>query len=128
MENDTFDDVIWSDETSVQLEFHRRHCFRKADQPPKLKPKPKHPIKVHVWAAISKRGATEVCIFEGKWMQSSISRFFNTIYYHSSAVVMYEYKSTSLLLLGTHFIVITLYYQPYEKGRGYTDRPTQGDF
>ena len=44
------------------------------------------------------------------------------------AIVMYEYKSTSLLLLGTHFIVITLYYQPYEKGRGYTDRPTQGDF
>ncbi len=40
-ENDTFDDVIWSDETSVQLEFHRRHCFRKANQPPKLKPRPK---------------------------------------------------------------------------------------
>ena len=26
----------------------------------------KHPIKVHVWVAISKRGATEICIFEGK--------------------------------------------------------------
>ena len=65
-ENDDFDDVIWSDETSVQLELHRRHCFRKMNQPPKLKPKPKHPIKVHVWAAISKRGATNVCIFEGK--------------------------------------------------------------
>ena len=33
---------------------------------PQLKPRPKHPIKVHVWAAISKRGATKVCIFEGK--------------------------------------------------------------
>ncbi len=65
-EGDRFDDVIWSDETSVQLEFHRRHCFRKANQPPKLKPRPKHPIKVHVWAGISKRGATKVCIFEGK--------------------------------------------------------------
>ena len=64
--NDTFDDVIWSDETSVQLEFHRRHSFRKANQPPKFKPKPEHPVKVHVWAAISKRGATEVCFFEGK--------------------------------------------------------------
>lgn len=63
--NDTFDDVIWSDETSVQLECHRRHCFRKANQPRKLKPRPKHPVKVHVWAANSKRGATEVCIFEG---------------------------------------------------------------
>ena len=52
-ENDGFDDVIWSDETSVQLELHRRHYLWKMNQPPKLKPKPKHPIKVHVWAAIS---------------------------------------------------------------------------
>lgn len=65
-EKDNFDNVIWSDETSVQLECHQRECFRKANQPPKLKPKPKHPIKVHVWAAISKQGATEICIFEGK--------------------------------------------------------------
>ena len=64
--NETFDDVIWSDETSVQLECHRKHSFRKQGQPPKLKPRPKHAIKVHVWAAISKRGATRVCIFEGK--------------------------------------------------------------
>ena len=46
--------------------FYRRHSFRKKNQPPKLKPKSKHPIKVHVWAGISKRGATRVCIFEGK--------------------------------------------------------------
>lgn len=26
----------------------------------------KHPPKVHVWAGISLRGSTEVCIFEGK--------------------------------------------------------------
>ena len=64
--NETFDDVIWSDETSVQLECHRRHSFHKQGQPPKLKPRPKHAIKVHVWARISKRGATRVCIFEGK--------------------------------------------------------------
>jgi transposase len=28
--------------------------------------RPKHPVKVHVWAAICKQGATRVCIFEGK--------------------------------------------------------------
>ena len=65
-ENENFDDVIWTDETSVQLECHHRHCFRKRNQKPRLKPRPKHPIKVHVWAGISKRGATQVCIFEGK--------------------------------------------------------------
>ena len=31
----------------------------------KPKPKPKHPCKVHVWAGISSRGATRVCIFQG---------------------------------------------------------------
>ena len=66
VENENFDDVIWTDETSVQLECHRRHCFRKHNEKPRLKPRPKHPVKVHVWAGISKRGATLVCIFEGK--------------------------------------------------------------
>ena len=65
-DKETFCDVIWSDETSVQLECHRRHSFRKQGQAPRLKPRPKHPVKVHVWAAISKRGATKVCLFEGK--------------------------------------------------------------
>ncbi len=27
--------------------------------------RPKRPVKVHVWAGISSRGATRVCIFEG---------------------------------------------------------------
>ena len=28
--------------------------------------RPKHPPKVHVWAGISQKGPTEICIFEGK--------------------------------------------------------------
>lgn len=27
--------------------------------------RPKHPVKVHVWAGISLKGATQVCIFDG---------------------------------------------------------------
>ena len=37
----------------------------------KPNPKPKHPVKVHVWAGISRRGATGICIFEGvmnRWL------------------------------------------------------------
>ena len=61
----TFEDVIWTDETSVQLESHRRfHCYKKGLKP-RYKPQPKHPVKVHVWAGISWKGATGVCIFEG---------------------------------------------------------------
>ena len=63
--NDNFDDIIWSDETTVQLETHRRFCYRKEGEKPRLKPRPKHPIKLHVWAGISKKGPTAACIFEG---------------------------------------------------------------
>ena len=40
------------------------------------------------------------------------------------SIVIYEHKSTSLLLLETRFITFVF----YEKGRGYIDRPTQGGF
>ena len=62
---DDFSDCIFSDETTVQLENHRRFCCTKRGVKPRCKPRPKHPIKVHVWAAISKRGASRICIFEG---------------------------------------------------------------
>ena len=63
--NDDFTNVVWSDETTVQLETHRRFCCRKKGQKPRYKPRPKHPIKLHVWAGISYEGATKLCIFEG---------------------------------------------------------------
>ena len=62
---DDFSNVIWTDETSVQIETHKRFCYRKEGERPRPKPRPKHPTKVHVWAGISKKGATQVCIFEG---------------------------------------------------------------
>ena len=63
--NNGFSDVIWTDETTVQLESHRHHSFRKMGEPAVLKPRPKHPIKLHVWAGISRKGPTPVAIFEG---------------------------------------------------------------
>ena len=63
---DTFENVIWSDESTIQLDTHRRFCCRKEGEKPRLKPCAKHPIKVHVWAGISKKGPTPICIFEGK--------------------------------------------------------------
>lgn len=62
---DTFNNVIFSDECSISLEQFRRTCYRKIGEPAKRKPKPKHPLKVHVWAGISRHGATKICIFEG---------------------------------------------------------------
>ena len=62
---DTFHNIIFSDESSISLTQYRRTCYRKVDEPGKRKPKPKHPLKVHVWAGISNYGATKVCIFDG---------------------------------------------------------------
>jgi len=63
--HDSFNNVVWSDKTTVQLETHRCFCYRKEGEKPRPKPHTKHPIKVHVWGGISKQGATQVCIFEG---------------------------------------------------------------
>ena len=50
---ENFTNVIFSDECTIQLEHHGRLCFRKRRQPRKLKQRPKHPAKLHIWGAIS---------------------------------------------------------------------------
>lgn len=64
-DNDTFDDVIFSDECSVQLHQNKVCSYRPKDSCAPVLPKPKHPLKIHVWAAISKRGASQIKLFEG---------------------------------------------------------------
>jgi len=36
---DNFEDVVWTDETSVQLECHKRFCYRKKGERPRPKPR-----------------------------------------------------------------------------------------
>ena len=62
---DTFDNVVFSNESSISLEQFCQTCYRKIDEPAKRKPRPKHPLKLHVWAGISRHRATKICIFEG---------------------------------------------------------------
>ena len=57
---DTFHNVIFSNECSVSLKQYRRTFYRKIDEPTKRKPKPKHPLKVYVWAGLSRHGATKI--------------------------------------------------------------------
>lgn len=64
-DNEQFDNVIFTDECSVHMENHAKICFRRKWEPPKLKGRAKHPFKVHIWAGISKRGATRVLMFTG---------------------------------------------------------------
>ena len=73
-----FEDVVWTDECSVQLKRHSRRCFRKKGQRKRLKPKPKHPLKVHLWGGILCRGATKIIIFTGKLCATRLVKIFET--------------------------------------------------
>ena len=64
-ENEQFEDVIFTDECSVHMEKHTKLCFRRMWEQPRLKGRAKHPFKWHIWAGISKIGATRVLIFSG---------------------------------------------------------------
>ena len=63
--DDKFHDVIFTDECSVLMENHAKLTFRRKWEPPVPKGRPKHPYKVHVWAGISARGATDILVFDG---------------------------------------------------------------
>lgn len=63
--NETFDDIIFSDESSIQLHQNKTVMYRLKGSLPAALPKPKHPLKVHVWAAISRRGPSKITIFDG---------------------------------------------------------------
>ena len=77
-QQDKFLDVIWTDECSVQIERHSLHCYRKKGQPKRFKPRPKHPLKVHIWAGISCRGATSIVIFNGILVATKLIELYET--------------------------------------------------
>ena len=53
---DTFENVIWTDESSVQLTRHSQTMRVKIRKERVLKPAAKHGVKVHVWLVSSKEG------------------------------------------------------------------------
>ena len=51
-EDTSFNNVIFTDETTVQMETQRcTSCYKTC-----YKPKPTHPVKLHVWGGISNCG------------------------------------------------------------------------
>lgn len=46
--NEQFEDVIFTDECTAQLDHHGRLCFQKVKEPGALKQWPKHPTKIHL--------------------------------------------------------------------------------
>ena len=48
-EVEQFSDVIWTHEYSVQLDPYRTIISRRKRTAKSLKPRPKHPQKIHIW-------------------------------------------------------------------------------
>ena len=60
---DEFNDVIWTDDSSIQLRRNADYMRVQVGKERMLKPQAKHALKVNFWAGISKWRATKICIF-----------------------------------------------------------------
>ena len=49
----------------MKIQTSTGKCFVQKGEEKQMKPKPKHPFQVHVWAGISRKGATDIHIFSG---------------------------------------------------------------
>ncbi|CDQ98015.1 unnamed protein product [Oncorhynchus mykiss] len=65
---ETFNNVIFTDESTVALEQFAQNCYKKI-KISSSKPSPKHPLKLHVWGggAIPRQGPGPYLIFDGKF-------------------------------------------------------------
>ena len=57
-----FENIVWTDESMIQLENHQTFSYRKVGEAPRPKARPKYPLKIMVWAGISRKGATNICL------------------------------------------------------------------
>ena len=84
VEKEMFDDVIFTDESSFQVEYHSRRAYRRIGEPRILRPKPKHSAKVHVWGGISKRSATEIVLFKTNMTATRYTTILDAAFIRSS--------------------------------------------
>ena len=60
------------------IDPYSRKCYQRIGQPRKLKPRAKHPAKVHAWGGISPRGATPIVLFTGIMVSTKYVRILET--------------------------------------------------
>jgi hypothetical protein len=63
--NETFDDIIFSDKSSIRLHQNKTVMYRLKGSLPAALPKPKYPLMVHVWVVITRRGPSKITMFDG---------------------------------------------------------------
>lgn len=57
-----WDQVIFTDETTIKLFQHRKKVWRRKGEV-KIRPTVKHPLKVHIWGCFSSHGFGRICCF-----------------------------------------------------------------
>lgn len=56
----------------------KRKSCRRIGHPRVLKPKPKHPLKLHIWGGISMKGATPLVLFRENLTAICLGKIFET--------------------------------------------------
>ena len=73
---ENFDDVIFTDESRIEIRDISRKTYHKVGQQAPRKKKAKHPYSMLVWGGISRKGATYLLMFNGImnsiWYQEKI--------------------------------------------------------
>ena len=73
---ETFHNIIFTDETMIQLVPAKRKIFHKKGDKRKYRPKPKHQTKVYLWEGISKKVPPNVLFLLTLWMVNGIHAFY----------------------------------------------------
>lgn len=63
--DEQFEDVVFTDESFIELHYNKPVAYRQKDAIPPNQCRPKHPLKVHLWGGISKRGPTQLLVLSG---------------------------------------------------------------
>ena len=77
-----FNDVIWTDETSVQMETHQRFCCRKNGQNPRYNPALNTQLRYLCGLASAGTEQRRPAFLRVSWMQSCIVKYWMSTWYH----------------------------------------------
>ncbi|CAJ0589295.1 unnamed protein product [Cylicocyclus nassatus] len=97
-QNEIFADCVFTDESTVEVFTSSKFCYtRLGKYRARLRARPKHPAKVHIWGGISMRGTTSLAILPGHMRINSATycrilekcylKFHNTIYHGFARLV-----------------------------------------
>ena len=68
-------EVLFTDEATVKINVHFKRSIHKEGEPIQLTDIPNHPLGVHVWVSILRRGISQIHIVMTEWIKSNINAY-----------------------------------------------------